>query len=115
MEKIFKEHFNFNYLIDAAYKIRDLDECKRLCKDDLSILNEFLSAWKKRFGTNSPLPQIPSITRLAIIYENEGLYNEAIALCDLGLSLNLSDGTKGGYLARKTKLNKKLLMQSPTI
>ena len=48
--------------------------------------------------------RFPSFQRLAIIYENQGKYEEAIKICELALKLNLKDGTKTGFKGRIKRL-----------
>jgi hypothetical protein len=51
--------------------------------------------------------EVPSFKRLAIIFESEKKYNEAIKVSKLALKYGLSDGTKGGYEGRINKLQEK--------
>jgi len=99
-------HFTYNELIDVYYKQRDdredaIKKCIQYCKKDIEIADEFVD----EFGE---VPRIPSFKRLAIIYERQERYAEAIAVCDQALEIGTTDGTKGGFEGRKDRLRKKL-------
>ena len=99
-------HFTYNELIDVHYKQRDVHEdaiekCIQYCKKDIEIADEFVA----EFGE---VPRIPSFKRLAIIYERQERYEDAIAVCDRALEIGTTDGTKGGFEGRKDRLRKKL-------
>jgi tetratricopeptide (TPR) repeat protein len=99
-------HFTYNELIDVYYKQRDdrkdaIEKCIQYCKKDIEIADEFVV----EFGE---VPRIPSFKRLAIIYERQEQYADAIAVCDQALEIGTTDGTKGGFEGRKDRLRKKL-------
>lgn len=107
--------------------------CIQYCLQDIERIDEFIDAWLKRFESGGELnnlmglsvlqqdhnktdlvpepvlrlPRIPSFERLAIIYEKQGDYQSAIQLCQKAIVLGLHDSTKGGFLARKARLEKK--------
>jgi len=99
-------HFTYNELIDVYYKQREdredaIENCVQYCKKDIEIADEFVA----EFGE---VPRIPSFKRLAIIYERQERYADAIAVCDQALEIGTTDGTKGGFEGRKDRLRKKL-------
>lgn len=99
-------HFTYNELIDVYYKQRDdredaIEKCIQYCKKDIEIADEFVA----EFGE---VPRIPSFKRLAIIYERQERYADAIAVCDQTLEIGTTDGTKGGFEGRKDRLRNKL-------
>lgn len=99
-------HFAYNDLIDVYYKQRDdredaIEKCVQYCKKDIEIADEFVA----EFGE---VPRIPSFKRLAIIYERQERYADAIAVCDQALEIGTTDGTKGGFEGRKDRLRNKL-------
>lgn len=99
-------HFTYNELIDVYYKQRDdqedaIEKCIEYCKKDIEIADEFVD----EFGE---VPRIPSFKRLAIIYEKQGRYEEAIEVCERALNIGTTDGTKGGFEGRKERLRKKI-------
>jgi tetratricopeptide (TPR) repeat protein len=119
-------HFVYNHLIELYYKIRNeredaLEKCVYFCKVDIESLPEFLHDWRILYPPipdlpeETSLPQCRSIERLAISYEKNGKYQEAIDLCkyaiELGLeskwdSYNARYAKNKGYKARMQKLEK---------
>lgn len=111
-----------------------LQRCIEYCKADIALFPEFkkayIAAQRKALVhlTARPLntPQeretyrqqttgemgftlrVPSFERLAIIYEQQGLYQEAIGVCELARQYRLEDGTKGGFEGRLKRLRKKM-------
>jgi tetratricopeptide (TPR) repeat protein len=84
-------HFAYNELIDVYYKQRDdredaIEKCIEYCKKDIEIAEEFVAEF-------SEVPRIPSFKRLAIIYERQGQYEEALTVCDQALDIETTDGT----------------------
>jgi tetratricopeptide (TPR) repeat protein len=55
---------------------------------------------------NSPDDGAP-YKRLALIYERSERYDDAIAICELAIQRNLSDGTKSGFEGRIRRIRKK--------
>lgn len=105
-------HFVYNTLIDLYYKQRDdrddaIEKCITYCKRDIDSIDAFLTAWMTEYGDEEP-PRIPSFKRLAIIYEQQGHYAEAVDICELAMDRGLDDGTKGGFAGRKQRLQNKL-------
>ena len=70
-------------------------------KEDIEIADEFVA----EFGE---VPRIPSFKRLAIIYEKQDQYADAIAVCDRALESGTTDGTNGGFEGRNNRLRKQL-------
>lgn len=120
--KIIDRHFLYNQLIDYYYGLRDketgaLDICKKYCIESINHTPKFLSKDKKQHESlysgeykdyEYISPRIPAFQRLAIIYDNEGKYKEAIEVCENALSLKLKDGTKSGFEGRIKRLQKKI-------
>ena len=112
-------HFTYNQLIDLYYKQRDewenaLENCKKYCIKSIEHTPKFLSKDKRDHeklydGERAEYtpPLIPSFKRLAIIYEKEKRYGDAIEVCKKALRFNLRDGTKGGFEGRIQRLKKK--------
>lgn len=99
-------HFTYNALIDVYYKQRDdredaIEKCIEYCMKDIEIVNEFVAEFVE-------VPRIPSFKRLAIIYEKQERYEDALDVCDQALEIGTADGTKGGFEGRKERLHKKL-------
>jgi hypothetical protein len=53
-------------------------------------------------------PRIPSFTTLAIIYEKEGKFKEAIEICEKAIKLGLKESKHELYDRRIARLEKKL-------
>jgi len=110
-DNVIDRHFVYNSLIDLYYKQRGsrpdaIEKCIEYCLQDIKILKEFIDAWKKEYGDE--IPRIPSVERLAIIYEKHGKFEEAIRICEMALKFGIHDSTKGGFEGRKARLQKKL-------
>lgn len=113
-------------------EVKDEEEVKRICFDMLKLIpmalmqsSEFGSRWKKarreslensgEYHDESYYDMYVPIRlnatpykKLAIIYEKEGNYSQAIQLCEEALSFGFTDdGTKGGMEGRLAKLKKK--------
>lgn len=120
--KLIDRHFYYNNAIEHYYKLRDkeegaLDKCVKLCKEDIEISSEVLRLMKnnrtfKHYDESGKLiftpPHFPSFKKLAIIYDKQERYEEAIEVCKIAMQYNLKDGTKGGFEGRITRLKNKL-------
>ena len=76
-----------------------LEKCEELCQEDIAL---HLDVLKTRSGF------VYSFKRLAILLERQGLYEDAIAMCDRAIALRLDDMTKGNYAGRKERLRKRI-------
>ena len=76
------------------------------CKNNI----EAFKIWKKiseKYKQDSP-PCVPAYKRLAMIYEKQGLYENAAAVCVEALTMNVTvDDTKAGMKGRLTRMIKK--------
>ncbi len=79
-----------------------LEQCEALCQEDIAL---HLDVLKTRSGF------VYSFKRLAILLEKQGLYEDAIAMCDRAINLNLDDKTQGGYRGRKERILKRQSQQ----
>lgn len=89
-------------LIDFYYRQRGdredaLDQCVRYCLEDI----------KQVHSMDVKDRELLSFKRLAIVYESEKKYREAIEVSEQALKRGVVDGTKGGYLKRIEKLKEK--------
>lgn len=130
-------HITMHYeLLEQITREKNPEIKKRLCLEDISIFPEFrkellmqadeivqkskasddrigehhpLEYYKRKYAHNYIIPRFPSFKALAIIYEREGEYEEAIGICKDAIKLGLQDdGTKGGMTERIRKLQAKL-------
>lgn len=122
-------HFYYNSIIDYHYALRDkekdaLEKCIEYCKEDIKIAPKVLNLMKrdeafKYYNEAGKLvftpPRFPSFHRLAIIYENQGKYDDAIKVCEKAIQLNLKDGTKTGFEGRIKRLEKKINKEAKNV
>ena len=96
MKKATERHFQYLDLIDSYYKKRDaeagaIDLCIKFCLEDIESIDNFIKEWiteERDLGkVVVKLPRIPSFERLAIIYEKQGEFDKAIAICKQAISL----------------------------
>jgi len=104
-------HLTYNALIKLYYGLREkkkdaVENCVFYCKEDIKHLQkrDVLRVFKEEWGV---LPECPSFTRLAIIYEKNGEYEKAIEICRIALELGIEESTKSGFSGRIKKLKKK--------
>ena len=76
-----------------------IDRCEELCQEDIALHLDVLNT-KKGF--------VYSFKRLAILLEKQGLFDDAIAMCDRAIALKLDDMTKGNYIGRKQRLLRRI-------
>lgn len=96
---IVRIHYAELKLIERLYKLRDslpnaINMCETLCIDNINNIPMFLSEMNKHPGylpVVDSIPSIPSIKRLAIIYENQGRISNAITISQIGHYFNPSE------------------------
>lgn len=103
-------HYALNGLVEYYYSNRDsppvnADFCIQYCKEDIDLFPQLHPLFMADLGS---VPRIPAFQRLAMMYDHKGEYQKAIEICDLGIKYGLEDGTQGGFVARKERLQKKL-------
>lgn len=85
----FDKHLDLTFAIEQEYKKRDtdtkaLDKTIRLCKEQIEISERAKQAWIKEerdLGIRSTsLPTHKGYTQLSIIFEKQGLFQDAIEL-----------------------------------
>lgn len=99
-----KKHRTTNKVIELYYKLREekedaIEQCIHFCLEDIKLYPK----------VNINDKEVMSFKRLAIVYENEKKYKEAIKVSELALKYGISDGTKGGYEGRIEKLKSKIM------
>lgn len=105
-------HFIYNSLIDLYYKQRDeredaIERCIECCKADIDSIDEFHQELQEE-NEDASLPRIPAFKRLAIIYERQGEFEKALEVCEEAIQRSLSDGTQGGFEARRERIENKM-------
>lgn len=109
-EDLIDAHFFLQAAGECYYKQREtrldaLDLCITYCEQDIALFEQYKVPFIKDLGT---LPRLTTFSRLAIIYEKQGRYEDALRICRLACENNLKDGTKGGFEGRINKIEKKL-------
>ena len=105
------QHFASIDLQQFYYKYRDLgqeylDKCIFYCSDDINRLPEIQAAYRNANGTAFD-GRIPAYERLAIIYEKQKDFINAIDICDKASQYYSVSGMielKEDFEARKAKL-----------
>lgn len=102
--------------IEANQGLHDYNQVAAWIKEDMPIidrLNIYLGKWSAlntqyNGGTDNPtLDAVPLYKRLAIIYEKQGKYDEAIQVCRDAIAKGLTDDKmQGGFESRIEKLEK---------
>ena len=130
-------HFSLNALLDFYYKYRDLDEkyvdkCIEVCIEDINTLTNLHADYRKQeisrirqlsdFHSKEQIEAyianvkflgiIPAFNRLAIIYEKNKRYNDAIIICEHAIGYytkyDMPD-LVSDFEERKEKLLKKVI------
>lgn len=96
-------HFSRQTLAEFYYKEKRFKECEEYCLSDISSVNDFINTIDYLKGA-----MILTFKRLAILYEKQGRFNEAIEVSKQALEIGQTDGTKNGYEGRIERLIKKL-------
>lgn len=109
-EEVGDAHFMYQNMAMGLHARREtydfaLDLCVAYCKKDIELFDYYKKVFIKRWGS---VPLIETIKQLAIIYEKAGKYEDALAVCQLGIDNNLNDGTKGGYPGRIERIKKRM-------
>lgn len=94
-------------LLDTLRSEKDTQRQKTICISDIALVDQFNREYIREYG--KPLPKsYPSFKKLAVIYEKEGNYTEAIEVCRKAIAAGYKqDGTQGGMSARMNKLKEK--------
>lgn len=106
-----ERHLGYIRCIDPAYKKRALDQKMRDLSKDLAqaYVTEFSELREAVFEKLGEDPkEVIIFKQLAILFEEDQEYENAIEVCRNAISLDLSDGTKTGYEGRMKRLGKKL-------
>ncbi|MBR4000515.1 MAG: hypothetical protein IKI93_19480 [Clostridia bacterium] len=103
-------HFFLQEAAECYYKQRDIRADAlaltiEFCLKDIQLFPKYIKPLKKEIGC---IPRITTFQRLAILYEKNKQYEEAINICRLAIKYDLKDSTKGGYPERLEKLEKKI-------
>lgn len=108
-------HYLLQGIVEEAFDARAIDlRMARLCEELAWIyIREFpryarsLKASDKLLGGTGSLPVVPTFRRLATLLTEKGDYSKAIEVCEIGISLGVDDGTKGGLAKRVDRIRNK--------
>lgn len=79
-------HFLYQSMIELYYKDREsdggLDRAINACRGQISVASQAASAFRQQFSDET-LPSHKGYTQLAIIFEKQKKFKEAIELCEL--------------------------------
>lgn len=91
-----------SYSGDKAAKI------ELLCKQNLISLEMMCDEQKKNGFDSSVPPNVPAFKRLAMLYEKQERFDEAISICVSAIKIGAtSDGSKGTMYGRLARMIKK--------
>lgn len=93
--------------LNDNYSDRKAKTYEDLCRKNISHYYIWIKEEMK--NKNYQLPtQVDAFKYLAMLYEKQGKFKEAITVCDEAISAKATyDGTKGGMEGRKNRLEKK--------
>lgn len=106
-----ERHLAYIRRLDPVYKKRALDQKTHDLAKDLAqaYFEEFSELKEAVFEELGEEPKVVVIFKqLAILFEEDQEYENAIHVCRKAILLGLADGTKTGYEGRLERLNKKL-------
>lgn len=84
------------------------DTFEEKCKENISDLFKMLEEYKKYGYNNTIPPHVPAYVRLAMLYEKQERYSEAIDVCVESIKAGaISDGNKGKMYGRLARLIRK--------
>ena len=104
-----KRHFMLMEIVSITYRHREDGALRSLCiKTSEKHLLEFPKIrpfLEKEIG--GYLPQIPTFKHYARVLEEQGEFEKAIEVCNMAISLGISDGTKSGYQGTVESIKKR--------
>jgi len=106
-----ERHLAYIQCLDPIYKKRTLDQKMHDLAKDLAqaYFEEFSELKEAVFQELGEEPKVVVIFKqLAILFEEDHEYENAINVCRNAILLGLTDGTKTGYEGRLERLDKKL-------
>lgn len=123
-DKIINKHYTLFDKQNQSYKEGNFSKCIDYCIKDIKLFNEFKEAYimqERQMCINSftgkfdrpfnpslvVLPFFPAFVTLIKVYEKQGLYDKAIEVCNIAIEYGLHDNTKGDFIGRINKLEKK--------
>jgi len=106
-----EKHLGYIQCLDPVYKKRPQDQKMHDLAKELAqaYIMEFSDMKEAVFEKLGDAPKVVAIFKqLAILFEEDHEYENAIEVCQNAMAHGLSDGTKTGYEGRLERLAKKL-------
>ena len=102
-----ERHFFLMDAIEMLYSLRDQDDgayfaCINVFQYDIDNIENLVSKMSRPFN-------MASATRICIIMERLGMFEEAIQICDICAGYNLFESGHKSFLIRKERLMKKMI------
>ncbi len=102
-------HFLLQTIVNHSYKLRKEDKYREMClKYAEQHLKEFDEIAPVLLSKNQPT-RVSTFQNYSTVLTEIGKFEEAIKVCEMAISYGLNDGTKGNYVGRIEKINKKIL------
>jgi hypothetical protein len=103
-------HFCLLETVDLAYSGRAnpelAAECARIAEMHLAEFEQIAPALLREFGL---MPHVPTFEKYATLLSEQGDFERAVWVCQLGLYYGLDDRTKSGFNGRIERIRKKQL------
>lgn len=101
-------HFLLMNIVKETYRNRQDPKMRETLLQVAQIhIDEFSKIKPALIRSTGCLPSVPTFQKYATVLTEDGNYNKAIEVCKLALKYGLHDGTKGGFEARITNIQKK--------
>ena len=101
-------HFLLMNIVKETYRNRQDPKMRETLLQIAQIhIDEFSKIKPALIRSTGCLPSVPTFQKYATVLTEDGNYNKAIEVCKLALKYGLHDGSKGGFEARITNIQKK--------
>lgn len=97
-------------IVTDTYRLRKDEKYKNLCLKFSKIhLQEFPELVLKLRRSSERQLGVPTFQYYSTLLTELGEYEKAIDVCEMAISYNIVDGTKGGYQGRIERIKKKMI------
>jgi hypothetical protein len=102
-------HFLLLNLVSLTYKNRKDGNMRQLCIESARLHITEFSAIRPHLikEMDGVLPRVSTFQKLAMLYAEDGRFDEAIEVCRAALGFGLQDGTEAGFEGRIKRFNEK--------
>lgn len=95
-------------IVELSYKDRKSASSRKLCKEISALhVQELEKSFPKIIKELGMRPNVSTFKYYSTVLTEDGEFDKAIGVCKLALKHQLSDGTKGGYEGRITRIKAK--------